>query len=79
MGEGREEVPYLEKSRFRPSGGGRRQAVKVWAKDHNVLVGREWLQGLEFLRPSQWVGLGAGAPGKQASLWNSQFCCCLSH
>lgn len=79
MGEGWEEVPGLKKSRFGPSGGGWRQAVKAWAKDHNVLVGREELQGREDLRPSQGVGPGAGVPGKQASLWNSQFSCCLSH
>lgn len=51
MAEGREEVPGLKKSRFRPSGGGGRQAVKAWAKNHTVLVGREGLQGLEYLRP----------------------------
>lgn len=46
--------------------------MRVLAKDHKVLVGKEGLQGLEYLRPSRWVGPGAGIPRKQASLWNSE-------
>lgn len=53
--------------------------MRVLAKDHSVSVGKEGLQGLGYLRPSRWVGLGTGVSGKQASLWNSEFSRCLSH
>lgn len=77
MGEGWEEVLGMQRGRLKSRVRGGDKQMKALAKDHSVR--KEGLQELGYRRPSRWVGLQAGASGKQASLWNSELSCCLSH